>query len=435
MANKYTNLSNLFQAIADEIRKKKNNDTNLIIANNLPEAIASIYVGADATILAEDILDGKIACKNQQRITGTMPNMSSSNIGYSSDFPSTPVHQNSEIIIKKNTDDVKRLLFRLPSKGYYPETSRISAELASFGNAETNNVLSNKTFVSQNAFTENSANITATGTMPDRSDATVTGISYNTSYLNTAITDTNEISFANNTDGITRLCLKPGDNGFGYYDNKARVATNVENLGDATTDQVLKGKTFTSKNGLKISGTIPSKAAATITPGTTNQVINAGQYLSGAQTIKGDANLISENILSGKSIFGVKGSLTAGKTVKMGTFEITNIKEDISVSHNCGFIPSYIFLILEDPASGFYGVEQDDRRGRPYLTTAVLYDTNADIMTEVGASHYDDGDAYLTDWSSQLGDVKTNTSSLFEITVNPSSSVPAEGTWIWMAIS
>lgn len=51
------------------------------------------------------------------------------------------------------------------------------------------------------------------------------------------------------------------------------------------------------------------KAAATFTPGTTDQTIAAGTYITGTQTIKGDANLVAGNILSGKSIFGVNGGV------------------------------------------------------------------------------------------------------------------------------
>lgn len=60
--------------------------------------------------------------------------------------------------------------------------------------------------------------------------------------------------------------------------------------------------------GKVVVGTIPSKAAATITPGTSNQTIAAGQYLAGDQTVKGDANLVAANIAKGKSIFGVTGT-------------------------------------------------------------------------------------------------------------------------------
>lgn len=51
-----------------------------------------------------------------------------------------------------------------------------------------------------------------------------------------------------------------------------------------------------------------TKAAATYTPTTSNQTIAAGTYCSGAQTIKGDSNLVAGNIKSGVSIFGVNGT-------------------------------------------------------------------------------------------------------------------------------
>lgn len=58
---------------------------------------------------------------------------------------------------------------------------------------------------------------------------------------------------------------------------------------------------------------VTKKAAATYTPKSTDQVIAAGQYLSGAQTIQGDANLAGSNILAGASIFGVAGSVVIQK--------------------------------------------------------------------------------------------------------------------------
>jgi len=57
---------------------------------------------------------------------------------------------------------------------------------------------------------------------------------------------------------------------------------------------------------------ITAKSAQTYTPGTTNQTIASGQYLTGAQTISGDANLTAANIASGVSIFGVAGTHTGG---------------------------------------------------------------------------------------------------------------------------
>lgn len=57
---------------------------------------------------------------------------------------------------------------------------------------------------------------------------------------------------------------------------------------------------------------VTKKSAATYTPKTTDQSIASGQYLSGTQTIKGDANLVAGNIKSGVSIFGVTGTYAGG---------------------------------------------------------------------------------------------------------------------------
>ena len=73
--------------------------------------------------------------------------------------------------------------------------------------------------------------------------------------------------------------------------------------------QMLDGVTAYA-DGVKYSGTIQSKAAATYTPGTSDQTIAAGQYLAGAQTVKGSTNLVASNIRSGVQIFNVTGSLS-----------------------------------------------------------------------------------------------------------------------------
>lgn len=64
-------------------------------------------------------------------------------------------------------------------------------------------------------------------------------------------------------------------------------------------------------SSVSLTASVTTKAAATITPGTSNQTIASGTYLTGAQTISGDANLVASNIKAGTSIFGVSGSLTA----------------------------------------------------------------------------------------------------------------------------
>lgn len=60
---------------------------------------------------------------------------------------------------------------------------------------------------------------------------------------------------------------------------------------------------------VSLTASITTKAAATITPGTSNQTINSGTYLTGTQTIAGDADLIGSNIISTANIFGVQGTV------------------------------------------------------------------------------------------------------------------------------
>lgn len=93
-----------------------------------------------------------------------------------------------------------------------------------------------------------------------------------------------------------------------------KVTLGEEVLIDLTGDTVtpgsmLNGVAAHDKSGAAITGTIQSVVSQTFIPGTVDQVIEAGKYLSGEQIIKGDANLLAENIRKGKTIFGVAGAI------------------------------------------------------------------------------------------------------------------------------
>lgn len=77
----------------------------------------------------------------------------------------------------------------------------------------------------------------------------------------------------------------------------------------AAAADILKDKTA-YVNGQKITGTITSVNAQTITPTITDQTVNSNVFLAGAITVAGDANLLAENIKSGVTIFGVTGTYT-----------------------------------------------------------------------------------------------------------------------------
>ena len=175
-------------------------------------------------------------------------------------------------------------------------------------------------------------------------------------------------------------------------------------LGDAAAADVAEGKTFTSANGLKLTGTkqdpiavaqatptisvsssglitasatqgaglvsagtksatkqLTTQAAQTITPGTSNKTISSGLYLTGTQTINGDANLIAENIKKGVSIFGVAGAfvgagaggLPAGvSAVASGTYTPAEEgKSVVLVDHDLGVAPNFCMWMVEAPLS------------------------------------------------------------------------------------
>ena len=78
------------------------------------------------------------------------------------------------------------------------------------------------------------------------------------------------------------------------------------NGGTATMGDVLSGKTFSSSVGLGVTGTMADNGAVILTPSTTDQPIAAG-YHDGSGKCVGDTDLVSGNIKSGVSLFGVNG--------------------------------------------------------------------------------------------------------------------------------
>lgn len=78
-------------------------------------------------------------------------------------------------------------------------------------------------------------------------------------------------------------------------------------------------------SSVSLTASVTTKAAATITPGTSAQTIASGTYLTGAQTISGDANLVAGNIVYGKSIFGVAGSAQIPSISQDSTTKVLSI--------------------------------------------------------------------------------------------------------------
>lgn len=133
----------------------------------------------------------------------------------------------------------------------------------------------------------------------------------------------------------------------------AELAAAIKDISDdanAVVSDVLAGKTF-YQGGVKKIGTIPSKGTATITPGTINQFISAGQYLSGAQTILGDADLLSENIKKDVNIFGKIGSYLGPGIKRIRYFRHDAIIGNIALSPTCDVDNSFLIMFAQNAYS------------------------------------------------------------------------------------
>lgn len=146
------------------------------------------------------------------------------------------------------------------------------------GNATASDVVKGKTFT-------NSDGVEYTGTLEDYSGTTkaaTASLDTTNSRLQMTVPATGKYSAASKL--------------YGTY-------SHIANVIGLTADKLWYNTTI-----LGLKSTRTGQAAKTWTPGTANQTIAAGTCCTGAQTIKGDANLIPANIKKGVSIFGKTGT-------------------------------------------------------------------------------------------------------------------------------
>ena len=106
----------------------------------------------------------------------------------------------------------------------------------------------------------------------------------------------------------------------------------------------------------------PTKGAQTYTPTTTDQTISSGRWLTGAQTIKGDANLVASNIKSGVSIFGVSGSITPIRYVELSSSDFSVYNGVVKIN-----IPNYETGEYIAALSGVYRVTGTDEKKYDFI--------------------------------------------------------------------
>ena len=122
---------------------------------------------------------------------------------------------------------------------------------------------------------------------------------------------------------------------------QAKTVTPSESQQTVSPDSGYIGLSSVTVNAISkthVGSGVTKKAATTYTPGTSNQTIGANQYLSGAQTIKGDSNLVAGNIRSGVSIFGVTGTVVAASSPNLQTKTVTPRTSSQTVKPDSGYV-------------------------------------------------------------------------------------------------
>lgn len=90
---------------------------------------------------------------------------------------------------------------------------------------------------------------------------------------------------------------------------------------------------------VSLTANVTTKGATSYTPTTTSQIIAAGTYLTGKQTILGDSNLVAGNIKKNISIFGVTGTYEppTGDTINNQDKTVTPTESEQSISADSGY--------------------------------------------------------------------------------------------------
>lgn len=133
---------------------------------------------------------------------------------------------------------------------------------------------------------------------------------------------------------------------------------------------------------------LPSVMPTTYTPTTTNQTIASRQWLTGTQTILGDANLVASNIASGVSIFGVTGTHEGGgsvaftATILNGQYSGTSYSRTTITYNNTVYSKLYSsivsFTFTPGDSIAFYGSEHNMQTSLAYVTynNSYLYSSS-----------------------------------------------------------
>lgn len=147
--------------------------------------------------------------------------------------------------------------------------------------------------------------------------------------------------------------------GYQYSGEQQLIAMNYKNINfyypyntTAKSNQLLEDAYAYNVNGL-FKGTMPNNGILNITPGVEDKTIPLG-YTDGG-TVNGDENLVPENIIEGKTIFGVQGNATGSQLRlvqrNIEYLEGSNIEINVydSAHNKIDLLGNNSYLISTDP--------------------------------------------------------------------------------------
>ena len=304
-------------ALADGVRSKTGN-TNLLNINEMIDGVYSITGNggintSDATATSSDILDGKTAYANGQKVTGTMVNHGSISFTISS----------------------KSQSYTIPA-GYYSGSGNVSISSDEQNKIIASNIKSGVSILGVDGAYEGDGGL-------DTSDATAAAadiLNGKTAYVN-GIKITGSIETKTSDDLMANGAIVNIPSGYYASDVSKSVSTTTQATPSiSVSDSGLITASATQTEGYVNTGTksatnqLATQGAKTITPTNSSQTaVDKGMYTTGAVIVDGDSNLVSSNIKKDVSIFGITGTYI-GIDTSDATAKSADIKEGVTAYVN-----------------------------------------------------------------------------------------------------